>query len=174
MSWRAFIIVFLLPAVVLAQQPTVLSASTAPSPELRHPPVETIPPGEDTITSLKKGDKAPYDGQLFSVDTAIRWGNWLQQYKYRLVWDVELEQGICNEEKVHRDQLLTIEKERAGTVETSLRTALRQSEQERLKAEEAARNPPWYSTMEFGVVVGAVAAVGVMAVAIWALEARNP
>lgn len=178
MSWRAFIVVFLLPAVVLAQQPPAApqppATSTVPSPDRKHPPVEAIPPGEDQITPLKKGEPAPYSGQLFGVDTAIRWGNWLQQYRYRLVWDVELEQSICAEEKTYKDSLLSIEKQRAEKVEVSLRTALRESEKERLEAEEAARNPPWYSTMEFGVVVGAVAAVGVMAVAIWALEARNP
>ena len=164
MNWKAFLIVLLLPAVVLAQQP-------APTSSVSHPPVETIPPGDDKIATLRKGEDAPYDGQLFSVDTSIRWANWLQQYKYRLIWDVELEQKICGEEKGYRDSLLTIEKERAEKVEVSLREALRRSEQERLEAEEAARNPAWYSTMEFGVVVGAVSTAAVFALAVWAVDA---
>ena len=166
MSWRAFLVVFLLPAVVLAQQPS----ATVPSPD-RHPPVEAIPPGDDKIVPLDKGEEAPFGGQLFDPATAIRWGNWLQQYKYRLVWDVELEQQVCGEEKTYRDNLLTIEKERAEKTETALQEALMRSEKARAQAEEDARNPPWYSTMEFGVVVGAVATAAVFALAVWAVDA---
>lgn len=170
MNWRAFLLVLLLPLLALAQEP----AKASPSPDPSHPPVETIPPGEDKIVPLKQGEKAPYDGQLFSVDTSIRWGNWLQQYRYRLIWDVELEKQVCTEEITYRDNLLTIEKDRASKTEESFREALQRSEKARLIAEEAARNPPWYSTVEFGVVVGAVSAVAILAVAVWALEARNP
>lgn len=162
MSWRAFIIVLLLPAVALAQ---------VPSPERETPPIQAIPAGEDKIVSLKKGEPAPFDGQLYSPSTALRWAHWLMQYKYRLVWDVELERKVCTEEKTYRDNLLVIEKDRTSKVETSLRTALRESETERLEAEEAARNPPWYSTMEFGMVMGAVVTAGVVALAVWAVDA---
>ncbi len=160
MNWRAFLIVFLLPMAALAQ----------PSPDA-HPPVEAIPPGPDRIVSLTRGQEAPFGGQLFDPSTAIRWGNWLMQYKYRLTWDVELEQKVCTEEKTYKDSLLIIEKERSQKVETSLREALRSSEKERLEAEEAARNPSWYSTMGFGVVVGVVATAAVFALAVWAVEA---
>jgi hypothetical protein len=169
MNWRAFLLVFLLPLTALAQQPP--PDATVPSPDAAHPPVESIPPGTDKIVPLAKGEEAPFGGQLFDPSTAIRWGNWLMQYKYRLVWDVELEQKVCTEEKTYRDNLLTIEKERAQKVETSLRVALRSSEKERLEAEEAARNPPWYSTMEFGMVMGAVVTAGVVALAVWAVDA---
>lgn len=166
MNWKALLILVLLPSLVLAQQP-------APRPTVNHPPVESVPPGDDNIAPLKKGQPAPFDGQLFDVDTAIRWGNWLQQYRYRLVWDVELEQKLCVEEKTYRDDLLKIEKERAGKTEEALQKALTTSEQKRLEAEEEVRDPPWYSTPGFGAAVGAAVAVGAMAVAIWALEARN-
>jgi hypothetical protein len=173
MNWRLFFIslvfLFLLPVGGDAQQPP--PDATVPSPDASHPPVEAIPLGEDKIVSLSAGQEAPFGGQLFDPSTAIRWGNWLMQYKYRLVWDVELEQKVCTEEKTYRDSLLVIEKDRAEKVETSLRTALRESEKERLEAEEAARNPPWYSTMEFGMVMGAVVTAGVVALAVWAVDA---
>ena len=168
MSWRAFLVVFLLPAVVLAQQPP--ASATVPSPDA-HPPVEAIPPGPDKIVPLGKGEKAPFGGQLFDPTTAIRWGNWLQQYKYRLVWDVELEQKVCIEEKTYRDSLLVIEKDRAKKTEDSFREALMRSEKARVKAEEALMNPPWYTTVEFGMVVGVVVTVGVVALAVWAVDA---
>lgn len=168
MSWKSFLLVFLLPAVVFAQQPPV------PSSDRESPPVEAIPPGDDDIVSLKKGQPAPFDGQLFGSLTALRWANWLQQYKYRLIWDVEKEQSVCTVEKKYRDDLLVAEEERAKKVETDLNERLARSEQARLDAEEEVRNPPWYSTTTFGVVVGVVATAAVFGLAVWAIDATRP
>lgn len=155
MSWRAFLLVLLLPSLVWAQSP----------------PIVAVPPGDDKIVPLEEGDKAPYTGQLFDPTTALRWANWLQQYKYRLKWDVEKEQSICAVEKKYRDDLLSAEEKRAATVEKDLRARLLRSEKARLKAEEEARNPDWYNTRTFGVAVGVVATVGIVALSVWALSA---
>ena len=136
------------------------------------PPVQEIPPGEDEIVPVAKGQQAPFAGQLFSPDTALRWANWLQQYKYRLEWDVTREQKLCVEEKNYRDKLLVIEKERSKKVEDDLVERLRKTEQARIDAESAAE-PAWYSTVEFGIVVGTAITAGAFALSIWALEARN-
>ena len=147
------IALFLLPFVAQAQQA----------------PIATIPPGEDRITAVEKGKLVPYTGQLFDVDTAIRWAFWLQQYKFRLEEDVKTEKKYCAVQIEHREGLLEVEKERNAQVEKDLRQRLLQSEQARLQAEEEARNPPWYDTMEFGVIVGTVATAAVIAVAAWSL-----
>src|SRR5690606_16021630 len=76
-------------------------------------PVESIPPGDDHIEPIRKGQPAPYDGQLFDPSTALRWANWLQQYKYRLKLDVEYEQNICKVELEHKSDLLKAEETRA-------------------------------------------------------------
>lgn len=119
--------------------------------------IEDIPPGKDEIVSLPKGEKAPFDGQLFSNDTALRWGNWLVQLKTRLKADVEREQGICVAEKDFQYESLEIEKARAKTVEKDLKARLLRSEKARLKAEDEARNPPWYRSIWLGVGGGVVA-----------------
>ena len=140
MSWKAFLIAFLMPAIVLAQTP-----------------IRTLPTGEDKIVVLPKGKEAPYDGQLFDNATALRWANWLQQYKLRLSEDVKMEIELCKVRMDYKDKVLEIEKDRGKTIELDLRTRLRRSEETRLLAEEAYRNPPWYNGRTFGVVVGVVA-----------------
>lgn len=137
------------------------------------PPIEAIPPGPDKITPLRKGQLAPHDGQLFDVSTAIRWGNWLQQYKYRLVWDVEKEQQLCRAETTYRDRALEIEEERAAEVEDDMTARLLRSEKARLAAEEEARNPPWYSTWTFGTVTGVVVTAVIFGVAVAAIDATG-
>jgi len=157
MNWRAFVAVLLLPATVLAQAP----------------PIQDVPSGPDKIVPLLWGEKAPYTGQLFDQSTALRWGNWLQQYKYRLEWDVKRERQVCSTEMGYRDFLLDVEKKRASNAEKDLVLRLERSEKARLVAEEVARNPLWYNSRDFGVALGVVGTVGIMALSIWALEARN-
>lgn len=156
MNWRALVSVLLLSSTAAAQVP-----------------VQAIPPGDDKIVPLEQGEKAPYTGQLFDQPTALRWGNWLLQYKYRLEWDVQYEKKVCAADVSYRDKLLVIERERAATVEADLLQRLERSEQARLRAEEEARNPSWYQGRDFGIVLGVAGTVGIMALSIWALEARN-
>jgi hypothetical protein len=160
MKWAAIFFVLLLSLPIWAQDA-----------EYDAPPIVSIPPGPDKITSLKKGDKAPYDGQLFNIDTAIRWGFWLQQYKYRLAADVKEQRHLCEVEKEFKDTALVVEKTRARTVEKDLRDRLVKSEQARVNAEEDARNPPWYSTVEFGIAIGVISTAAVFALAVWAVDA---
>ncbi len=158
MSWRAFFVVFLMPALVLAQSP----------------PVKSIPPGDDKIVPVAKGAKAPFSGQLFDPLTALRWGNYLQQYKYRLAWDVKKEQSFCRIKTEYDGKLLAIEKKRATRVSKDLRSRLLVSEKARLVAEEEARNPPWYRSTQLGLGLGVVGTVAVVVVAAYALNAVSP
>lgn len=157
MNWKVFVACLLLSSTALAQSQ----------------PVQDIPPGDDRIVPLEEGEEAPFTGQLFDQPTALRWGNWLLQYKHRLKWDVEQEKKVCEVELDYRDRLLQVEKERASKVEKDLMLRLERAEKARLAAEEEARNPSWYNTREFGVVLGVTGTVGIMALSIWALEVRK-
>jgi hypothetical protein len=171
MRWLVLILLWLTPALGLAQD---AAPTPSPDPPAALPPIQTIPPGDDVIAPLRKGQAAPFTGQLFGPNTALRWGNWLQQYKYRLKWDVAAVQNKCTIEINYQSSLLTIEKDRAQKVETDLTTRLGRSEEARLNAEEEARNPPWYSTTAFGVIIGAVATAAVFGIAVAAIDATRP
>lgn len=150
--------------------PLLFAAQTfASSP----PAIEDIPSGEDVIASLRKGQTAPFDGQLFDANTAIRWGHWLQQYKAQLALLPSYYEDSCAAQVTYQGDLLAIEKSRAAANEKSFTEALRASEEARLAAEETARNPPWYSTTEFGIVLGVVGSAAILGLSIWALEART-
>lgn len=136
-------------------------------------PIEPIPAGEDQIVTMRRGGVAPFAGQLFSIDTAIRWGNWLAQYRYHLRLDVKRERDLRLLDTELQDAILDAEKARAHQVELSLTTQLTSSEVARIQAEELLRNPPWYRTVTFGATIGVIGTVLVMVVGIWALEARR-
>jgi hypothetical protein len=153
MNWKAFLLVFLFPALLCAQTP-----------------IQIWPPGEDKITPLKLGEKAPHDGQLFDSATALRWGYAVQQYQLRLKADVELEQKVCAARLTYSGKLLSIEKDRSQLIEKDLRQRLKKSEQARLDAEERARNQAWYSTRTFGIIVGVVSTSAIFALSIWAVD----
>lgn len=59
-------------------------SSTAWAQELPSPP--DLPPGEDRITALQEGARAPHAGMLLDTDTSIRWLNRLEWWptRYRL------------------------------------------------------------------------------------------
>lgn len=126
--------------------------------------VQDIPPGEDQITPMRKGEAAPYDGQLFSNPTSLRWANWLKQYQLRLQLDEDYNKRMCAAETDYRDRLLEIERQKYTEVTGSyqVQVATRDNQIQQLRFE--ASNPPWYKTVWFGFTVGVVvtaAAVGV-------------
>lgn len=157
MNWRAFVFVFLFPALVSAQKPA---------------PLWTLP-GEDKIVVLKKGAEAPFDGQLFSPETALRWASWLEQYQARLELDVSQVRELGLIEVDYQKDLLAAQKRACDASRTDLLTRLERSEKARLAAEEAVRNPAWYRTREFGLVLGVVGSVAILGLSVWALEARQ-
>jgi hypothetical protein len=142
-------------ALAVLLSPTFCWAEDGPKP------IQVIPPGEDTITALPKGTPAPYDGQLFDNDTALRWANWLQQYKYRLVADVEEQKAICavRTEEL-RQEILADQVKYNKTVQAY--------EEQVAQLVEERDNPPFYETTWFGLVVGAVGATAITAVTTWA------
>jgi hypothetical protein len=153
-NWKVFTAVLLIPAFAAAQVP----------------PIETTPPGDDKITTVKKDAVVPYDGQLFDPSTALRWANWLRQYKVRLHEDVLREQKVCKVKIDYEQKLVKIEKDRSKTVTTDLRARLVRSEKARLDAEDEARNPPWYRSIWLGLGAGVV---GTLATAFIVVKATD-
>ncbi len=130
------------------------------------PPVVDVPPGEDRIEVVKKGDPAPYTGQLFDQATALRWANWLQQYKVRLALDLELQRKTMQADVDYQKKLVAIGEEKYTRAVGALET-----ENKALKLELA--NPPFYKTTWFGVIVGAVAMGSAVALAAWGLSSTR-
>jgi hypothetical protein len=157
MNLRVLIAVFLIPSLVFAQSP----------------PIEAVPPGEDKIVVVREGEKVPFAGQLYDGPTALRWANWLEQYRFRLRVDVEVEKSKGEVEKTYVKSLMQIEKDKNEVIQKDLRERLARSEQARLVAEEEARNPPWYKTREFGLILGVVGTAAAVGLSVWALEARK-
>lgn len=127
-----------------------LSISLIASPlHAQTKPVVDVPPGEDNIVVVKKGEPAPFTGQLFDPSTALRWANWLEQYKLRLRTDVELEQKKAELGVALWQQKYSIQKD---FYEQQLTLSLRTQNELLAKANDT----PWYRSVWFGVTLGAV------------------
>ncbi len=116
--------------------------------------ISTIPPGEDKIVVVREGDKVPFTGQLFDNNTALRWGNWLLQYKFRLKEDVEYQQKIAHNEVSYMKQLLDIERKKYLTVTDDYQKLIAVEKQENVKMRAQLDNPPFYKTAWFGFLSG--------------------
>jgi hypothetical protein len=137
------------------------------------PPIETIPPGEDHITPVAKGQPAPYEGQLFDPLTALRWGMWLQQYKLRLHVDVEREQKMCVARLDFRKEELRIEREKSKAIADDLNKRLLVSEKQRVAAEELRLNPPFLDSPVFYYGLGVVTVGVISGLTVWGVSAAN-
>ena len=152
MFYRALIVFMLLPSLAAGQS------------------LEAIPPGPDKIQPLKLKEPAPYDGMLYDYDTALRWGNWLQQYRLRLKVDVEAEQQKCVVRLQAADATLSLHKEAHKASDEDLRKRVLGLEKRNLQLGDELRNPPWYTTRTFGVLVGVVGTVAVVGLSVYALD----
>jgi hypothetical protein len=147
----------LLLVLLLVLLPSVARAEpTEPSPLI------AVPSGPDVITSVKKGEPAPHDGQLFDPATAIRWANFLQQANVRLKLDPMFQYKVDQIEIDALKKVITLEQDKYKKVTEELETKL-------VDAQKELASPPFYKTFWFGMttgvvvttllVVGAVAAV---------------
>ena len=134
--------------------------------------IATIPPGEDVIIQLGKGEPAPYRGSLFDVNTSIRWGFWLQQYKLRLKEDVVKEQRACKIKLEYKDKELSITKVHSAAVQKDLQSRVLRTEKRAVAAEDDARNPSFFKTFQWGLIVGLVVSGGTTALIAWGLSKK--
>jgi hypothetical protein len=131
------------------------------------PPIQTIPPGDDKIVVVYKGKPVPFSGQLFSPATALRWANWLTQYRTRLVQDVEREREVCRIEVDHQIELRDIEAERNRKVEKILTDQVKKGDQRNVDLQHKMNNPSFFRSMEFGLLLGAgTVAIGAVAIGV--------
>jgi len=131
------------------------------------PPLVTFPPGDDRIVPLRNGQVAPFDGQLFDTNTALRWGNWMQQYQLRMKVDVETQKQLDMAQINYLNQVLELERKQYATVTTDYQKKVSDLEKQ------LQTPPPFYRTQTFSFVMGAVVMTGVFALSVWALEARK-
>ena len=130
------------------------------------PTLKAIPEGEDNITVVVEGQKAPHSGQLFDTPTALRWGNYLEQCQVRLKADVELAERT---EQAHTQFWKT--KSEAQDRQYLVVTEDYQKQVADLTYK--VNNPPFYKTMWFGVLVGVVTAGTLVGVTAYGLNAAN-
>lgn len=135
--------------------------------------VKDIPPGDDKIVGVREGEKAPFTGQLFDPPTALRWANWLQQYKLRLQTDVEMQKRVCEADVKLGERKLEIEQEKNKVVTDDLRKQVALRDVRVLELEKSIDNPPFYRSFWFGAVVGVVTTGALFGVGVWAASTAN-
>ena len=168
MNWRAFLVVFLLPSMVLAQTPGYTVPYVPPAPQLK---LDPIPPGDDVIVPLAKGKEAPFEGQLFDPTTALRWGNYLEQYRLRLEVCYQERQELSTIDHAYFNQVLRIEQDSSKRVVSDLEGRLKRVEEQNAQLQgELSKGPAWYNSRGFGVVIGVVGTVAVVGLSAWALN----
>ena len=151
MKFIAILLLIILPSTALAQTP----------------PIITFPPGEDKIVAIKKGEPAPFDGQLMDTNTAIRWGNWMEQYQLRLKIDAEMHKSSVAIQNKYFEDMIKLERDQYRIVTEDYQLRITELET-RLRAPK-----PWYETQTFSFVMGAATMAGVVALSIWALDATR-
>ncbi len=159
MSLRAFIATLLIPTLALAEEPP-------PQPN-----IVTFPPGDDNIVAVRKGEAAPYAGQLFDENTSLRWALWLQQYKLRYGTDLQAERDGCKVLVAREGVYRAIEAERNAKSEKDLRERLLAADKTRAAGEEKLRNPPFWKEPTFWYASGVLTSVAVV-IALAAADAR--
>jgi len=115
--------------------------------------IETLPPGEDRIVVLKLGDPAPFAGQLYDNNTALRWANWLKQYRLRLDLDVRTQEDICAVRMQALSESLVIERGHYDDMSHAYQAKVADLEFE-------LNHQPWYRSPWLGVALGAVLTAG--------------
>ena len=168
MRWRVLVAVMLIPAVASATDP-VPEQYLPPLPELQ---IQPIPAGEDKIVPLRKGEPAPYTGQLYSPETALRWANWLQQYQLQTPLLLGTQRQVCIAEIRYRDSVIRIDQEKFEQLEKDRMDRIARLEEQNAKLQgELSKGPAWYDSRGFGIVIGTVATLGVTVLSVWALNA---
>jgi tetrahydromethanopterin S-methyltransferase subunit F len=158
---------FLLAVVALLGAPNTAQAqdeASEPVVEPREPP--DLPPGDDVITALTEGARAPYTGMLLDTDTAIRWTNRLNWFRNELRLVMQTDAKILAAvRRSHETELRLVRESYEREIE-GLRNDLRH--QAETFAQAQARGHPWYDTFVFGVIIGVVFSCVLVGLTAWA------
>jgi len=125
----------------------------ADDPPTTPAPLVAVPAGDDVVVVVKKGDPAPFTGQLFDQATALRWANFLQQCHFRLQADVDYQKKYDSAALQFTQKQLDLERTEYATVSKELQRKLTEAQAQ------LAEGPPWYKTATFGIAVGVVFAL---------------
>lgn len=139
-----------------------LSSSALADPPKPPAPLTPIPPGEDRIESVQQGVATPFAGQLFDNKTAMRWGNYLEQCRVRLAADVEYQWRIDQAQIDFLKTSLAAREDQLKFVTTEYQKQLQE-----------ARDPAFYKTTWFGVVVGVVGTVAAVSATAYLVHASK-
>lgn len=146
-----------------------LWATPVAAQDVPEPP--QIPPGEDRIEHVQRGVRAPYEGMLLDMDTAIRWTNqlrwWPETFQLRLLEQQELLEAERNS---FRLRLNILDESRTREIE-GLRVDLREQAETYERRIARLEDPPFWQTGWFGFVCGVVVVgIGVAVGAIIAVQ----
>jgi len=109
--------------------------------------------GEAKVQALEKGQRAPFSGMLFPTEMAVKLGLKVERLEKHLTLDVDREKRFCQAQLEFGERLLQLETNRRDNEIEILRTQIA-DQQEMLD------DPiPWYKTWTFGLVVGVVSSV---------------
>ena len=144
----------------------LLCCQVAGAQELGKPPA--IPPGPDLILTLRKGQPAPQDGQLFDNETALRWANWLEWYRMMRPLDRDTYLRVAAVESQYKGKLLDIEKQRAAAVERDLFARLQASEQRVADLQLQINDPPWYRNPVVNLLFGVLGTTVIFCLGVYA------
>lgn len=133
----------------------LLLAAPASAQEALQPP--DLPPGEDRIEAVTAASRAPYDGMLLDMDTAIRWTNRLTWYRETLQLRLrEASEVLAAVRQSHETEITVLRESYVREIEalrTDLRTQVLRYETELARH----RDPPFYETWGFAFGMGALA-----------------
>jgi hypothetical protein len=121
--------------------------------------VQNVPSGNDKVIPIRKGEPAPIDGQLFDNDTALRWANWLVQYKNLVRVNNTYYEKVCSIDKDLAAKKLEIQEHQYQVVTADLQKNLS-------KAQDDAANPPFYKTFWFGATIGVAVSLATVVAAV--------
>lgn len=116
---------------------------------------EEASPEDAEVVPVEQGERAPFSGQLFPTELAIRMGFRIEQLELQLQADVERERDRCEVMLGFEQRRLQLERER-GEFEVAQLTERVNEQAEDLYE---ARNVPWYRTWGFAFGMGIAASV---------------
>lgn len=123
------------------------------------PQVRAIPEGPDVITAVKKGEPAPYAGQLLDPATALRFANWIEQYRAALQIESEFQTALRTVE-------VALWRQKFDASETKYKVVV-EADQKTLAELRAKADRPFYDSPWFGFALGVgVAAAGGLALVV--------
>jgi hypothetical protein len=116
---------------------------------------EEAPEPEDEVVPIERGDRAPFTGQLFPTELAIRMGMRIERLELRLQADVERERRSCEIRLEFESRRLALEQERRDFEIQQLTERVEHQAEELAQA----RITPWYRGWGFAFAMGVVGSI---------------